>query len=104
MIISTPQDVALLDARKGAEMFRKVHVPVSLYINNTSRLFFQNAKKIPYTATIGEQSIQEWFQFHKFLFKKKKGLESILYLYQELALAERKEFSQADVKIVLNFF
>lgn len=72
MIISTPQDVALLDARKGAEMFRKVHVPVSLYINNTSRLFFQNAKKIPYTATIGEQSIQESFQFHKFLFKKKR--------------------------------
>ncbi|KFV95851.1 Iron-sulfur protein NUBPL, partial [Fulmarus glacialis] len=45
VIISTPQDVALLDARKGAEMFRKVHVPVSLYIKNTSRLFFQNVKK-----------------------------------------------------------
>ncbi|XP_052638537.1 iron-sulfur protein NUBPL isoform X3 [Harpia harpyja] len=30
VIISTPQDVALLDARKGAEMFRKVHVPIFL--------------------------------------------------------------------------
>ncbi|XP_067390425.1 iron-sulfur cluster transfer protein NUBPL isoform X1 [Emydura macquarii macquarii] len=27
VIVSTPQDIALLDARKGAEMFRKVHVP-----------------------------------------------------------------------------
>lgn len=31
MIVSTPQDVALMDAHKGAEMFRKVHVPVSIY-------------------------------------------------------------------------
>lgn len=75
--MSTPQDVALLDARKGAEMFRKVHVPVSLCIKNTSRLFFQNVKKPPDTA-IGQQTIQELLEFHKFLFKKKKkGLESI---------------------------
>lgn len=45
VIVSTPQDVALLDARKGAEMFRKVHVPVRLYRKNTSKLFFQNVLK-----------------------------------------------------------
>lgn len=28
VIVSTPQDIALLDARRGAEMFKKVHVPV----------------------------------------------------------------------------
>ncbi|KAM7403766.1 hypothetical protein PAMA_004274 [Pampus argenteus] len=28
VIVSTPQDIALLDARRGTEMFRKVHVPV----------------------------------------------------------------------------
>lgn len=28
VIVSTPQDVALLDARKGVHMFRKVNVPV----------------------------------------------------------------------------
>ena len=28
VIVSTPQDVALLDARRGVEMFRKVDVPV----------------------------------------------------------------------------
>ncbi|XP_075610145.1 iron-sulfur cluster transfer protein NUBPL isoform X1 [Balearica regulorum gibbericeps] len=36
VIISTPQDVALLDARKGAEMFRKVHVPVLGLVQNMS--------------------------------------------------------------------
>ena len=28
VIVTTPQDIALLDARRGAEMFRKVDVPV----------------------------------------------------------------------------
>lgn len=27
VIVSTPQDIALMDAHKGAEMFRKLHVP-----------------------------------------------------------------------------
>lgn len=29
VVVSTPQDIALLDAKKGANMFRKVNVPVS---------------------------------------------------------------------------
>ena len=29
VIVSTPQDIALIDARRGANMFRKVEVPVS---------------------------------------------------------------------------
>lgn len=29
VIVTTPQDIALIDARRGAEMFRKVDVPVS---------------------------------------------------------------------------
>ena len=33
MIVTTPQDIALLDARRGAEMFRKVNVPVSVIYN-----------------------------------------------------------------------
>lgn len=28
VIVSTPQDIALADARRGVEMFRKVNVPV----------------------------------------------------------------------------
>lgn len=36
VIVSTPQDIALLDARKGAEMFRKVEVPVLGLVQNMS--------------------------------------------------------------------
>lgn len=31
VIVSTPQDVALIDARKGVDFFKKVNVPVSLF-------------------------------------------------------------------------
>ena len=34
--MSTPQDIALLDARKGAEMFRKVDTPVLGLVQNMS--------------------------------------------------------------------
>ncbi|MFT4769326.1 MAG: ATP-binding protein involved in chromosome partitioning [Glaciecola sp.] len=34
VIVTTPQDIALLDARKGIEMFRKVNVPVLGVIEN----------------------------------------------------------------------
>ncbi|HLJ64031.1 MAG TPA: Mrp/NBP35 family ATP-binding protein, partial [Stellaceae bacterium] len=36
VIVSTPQDIALLDARKGLAMFRKVEVPVLGFIENMS--------------------------------------------------------------------
>ena len=36
VIVSTPQDLALLDARKGLIMFRKVDVPVLGLIENMS--------------------------------------------------------------------
>ncbi|KAG8428994.1 hypothetical protein GDO86_018606 [Hymenochirus boettgeri] len=34
VIVSTPQDIALVDARRGAEMFQKVNVPVLGLIQN----------------------------------------------------------------------
>lgn len=34
VIVTTPQDIALLDARKGIEMFRKVNIPVLGIIEN----------------------------------------------------------------------
>jgi hypothetical protein len=37
VIVSTPQDIALIDAHKGAEMFRKVHVPVSIYSSTVEK-------------------------------------------------------------------
>ncbi|MGP1397067.1 MAG: iron-sulfur cluster carrier protein ApbC [Inquilinaceae bacterium] len=42
VIVSTPQDIALLDARKGLNMFRKVDVPVLGIVENMS--FFQCPK------------------------------------------------------------
>jgi len=36
VIVSTPQDIALIDARKGLNMFRKVEVPVLGIIENMS--------------------------------------------------------------------
>jgi len=36
IIVSTPQDIALIDARKGLNMFRKVEVPILGLIENMS--------------------------------------------------------------------
>ncbi len=36
IIVTTPQDLALLDAKRAAEMFRKVHVPILGVIENMS--------------------------------------------------------------------
>jgi ATP-binding protein involved in chromosome partitioning len=36
VIVTTPQDIALLDARKGLQMFRKVEVPVLGVVENMS--------------------------------------------------------------------
>ena len=36
MIVTTPQDIALLDARKGLKMFEKVEVPVLGIVENMS--------------------------------------------------------------------
>jgi ATP-binding protein involved in chromosome partitioning len=48
VIVSTPQDVALVDARKGVAMFKKVDIPVGFLppgrsfveLNNRSRDYY----------------------------------------------------------------
>ncbi|KAM6073594.1 LOW QUALITY PROTEIN: iron-sulfur cluster transfer protein NUBPL [Chlamydotis macqueenii] len=57
VIISTPQDVALLDARKGAEMFRKVHVPVLGLVQNMS--VFQCPKCKHETHIFGADGVKD---------------------------------------------
>lgn len=42
VIVSTPQDIALIDARKAVEMFRKVNVPILGLIENMSTHFCTN--------------------------------------------------------------
>lgn len=44
VIVSTPQDLALIDARKGLNMFRKVHVPVLGIIENMSYFVCPNCQ------------------------------------------------------------
>jgi len=36
VVVTTPQDIALLDAKKGVEMFRKVDIPVLGVVENMS--------------------------------------------------------------------
>jgi len=36
VVVSTPQDIALIDARRGAKMFEQVHVPVLGIVENMS--------------------------------------------------------------------
>jgi len=38
IIVTTPQDIALLDARKGLKMFEKVEVPILGIVENMSAL------------------------------------------------------------------
>ena len=42
VIVSTPQDIALLDARKGLNMFKKVNVPVLGIVENMSTFICPN--------------------------------------------------------------
>uniref|UniRef100_A0A7M4E5A1 Iron-sulfur cluster transfer protein NUBPL n=1 Tax=Crocodylus porosus TaxID=8502 RepID=A0A7M4E5A1_CROPO len=57
VIVSTPQDIALLDARKGAEMFQKVHVPVLGLIQNMS--VFQCPKCKHETHIFGADGVRD---------------------------------------------
>jgi ATP-binding protein involved in chromosome partitioning len=45
VIVTTPQDVSLIDARKGLEMFRQVHVPVLGIIENMSYFIGEDGKR-----------------------------------------------------------
>ena len=53
VIVSTPQDIALLDARKGLNMFRKVDVPVLGLIENMSLFVCPNCGQISHIFSHG---------------------------------------------------
>ena len=46
VIISTPQDIALIDARRGLNMFRQVNVPILGIIENMSQFSCPNCGHI----------------------------------------------------------
>lgn len=45
VIVTTPQDVSLIDARKGLEMFRQVRVPVLGIVENMSYFMGEDGKR-----------------------------------------------------------
>jgi ATP-binding protein involved in chromosome partitioning len=45
VIVTTPQEVSLIDARKGLEMFRQVHVPVLGIVENMSYFVGEDGKR-----------------------------------------------------------
>jgi ATP-binding protein involved in chromosome partitioning len=51
IIVTTPQEVALIDARKGLEMFRHVRVPVLGIVENMSYYVAEDGKRV---ALFGE--------------------------------------------------
>lgn len=60
VIVTTPQDIALLDARKGIEMFRKVNVPVLGVVENMSLYHCENCgHEAPIFGAGGGDSIAE---------------------------------------------
>tara|TARA_B100000029_G_scaffold512263_1_gene608427 strand:+ start:74 stop:1114 length:1041 start_codon:yes stop_codon:yes gene_type:complete len=53
IIISTPQDVALIDAIKGINMFKKVNVPIIGLVENMSFFICDNCKQKHYIFSNG---------------------------------------------------
>ncbi|XP_055356201.1 iron-sulfur protein NUBPL-like [Paramacrobiotus metropolitanus] len=60
VVVSTPQDLALLDARRGVEMFKQVGIPVLGIVENMS--VFQCPKCHEQTHIFGHESIQNMCQ------------------------------------------
>ena len=60
IIVTTPQDIALLDARKGLKMFRKVEVPVLGVVENMSlHICSQCGHEEPIFGTGGGESLAQ---------------------------------------------
>lgn len=57
IIVSTPQDIALMDARRGVNMFQKVHVPILGLVENMS--FFQCPNCQHKSHIFGTDGVQE---------------------------------------------
>tara|TARA_B100000959_G_C14897855_1_gene589551 strand:- start:286 stop:1326 length:1041 start_codon:yes stop_codon:yes gene_type:complete len=63
IIVSTPQDIALIDARKGINMFKKVGVPIIGLIENMSYFICDNCNEKHFIfSTDGAKKESEKFQ------------------------------------------
>ncbi|PIQ85183.1 MAG: chromosome partitioning protein [Candidatus Omnitrophica bacterium CG11_big_fil_rev_8_21_14_0_20_45_26] len=60
VIVTTPQEVSLIDARKGLKMFQKVNVPILGIVENMSYYLDSNGKRIAiFGAGGGERTARE---------------------------------------------
>ena len=63
IVVTTPQDIALLDAKKGIEMFRKVEIPVLGVVENMSTHICSNCGHIdPVFGEGGGAKLAEQYQ------------------------------------------
>ncbi len=63
VMVTTPQDIALLDCRRGAQMFRKVHVPVLGVVENMSAFVCPHCgQSSPIFAEGGAERLAKEFQ------------------------------------------
>lgn len=46
VLVTTPQDIALLDVRRGAEMFKKVNIPIFGIVQNMSQFICPNCDHV----------------------------------------------------------
>jgi len=60
VIVTTPQDIALADVRKGADMFRKVHTPILGVVENMSGLQLEGMVKT--AGGIAQKNLRMVFQ------------------------------------------
>jgi len=89
IIVTTPQDIALSDVRKGADMFRKVQTPVLGVVENMSGLVIEgqisgvnSAMNMKIAGLEDSITVDEdgRFQFHLDIFKKGGGVQESVRL------------------------
>jgi ATP-binding protein involved in chromosome partitioning len=59
IIVTTPQDIATIDAKKCLQMFEKVHVPVWGVIENMSAYVDSSGKRVPIFGEGGGKKLAE---------------------------------------------
>ena len=88
VIVTTPQDIALLDARRGAEMFRKVHVPVSILLPYISD-FLPSPILLPHFPLLLSLRLVEILARQKYLFHISHSFVLLsLHSFQVLGLVQ----------------
>jgi ATP-binding protein involved in chromosome partitioning len=62
LIVTTPQDVALIDVRRGVQMFRKLNVPILGIVENMSYLEAPGGENIDIFGRGGGRRMAEKFE------------------------------------------